>query len=259
MRNNILFFTSLKANDPNITAYQEWSFKTWRYYAKKHNLEIFVLTDPLLDTELMRPTWQRWYVYDILKANDIEYNQVALVDIDTMVKWDTPNIFEIGNNTNYCGVKDDLSLEWINNSIEGYRKSFEEFSKVPLHWTSYINNGVLVLPSDGESFAKKVIEFYKSNITKLRDLQHNSLKKGTDQTPVNFLALDYFKDRIKYIPKCFNMTHLDKTYAFSQSMFRKYPIFIEYGFIWHFNGIPRESRNNLMKQTWELIKDNYEN
>ena len=29
--------------------------KTWRYYAKKYNCELFILEDPLYDTEWMRP------------------------------------------------------------------------------------------------------------------------------------------------------------------------------------------------------------
>ena len=37
---NILFFTSLKANDPNLDAYKEWSLLTWKYYAKKYDLDI---------------------------------------------------------------------------------------------------------------------------------------------------------------------------------------------------------------------------
>ena len=34
-KKNILFFTALKANDPNMMAYKEWSLKTWNHYAKK--------------------------------------------------------------------------------------------------------------------------------------------------------------------------------------------------------------------------------
>ena len=37
MKKNILFFTALKANDPNMYDYMEWSLKTWRYYAKKYD------------------------------------------------------------------------------------------------------------------------------------------------------------------------------------------------------------------------------
>jgi hypothetical protein len=36
-----------------------------------------------------------------------------MIDIDTMVRWDCPNIFEVSE-IKYSGVKDDISLEWIN-------------------------------------------------------------------------------------------------------------------------------------------------
>ena len=42
----------------------------------------------------MKPTWQRWHVWDVLEANNIDADNVALVDIDTMVHWDCPNFFE---------------------------------------------------------------------------------------------------------------------------------------------------------------------
>ena len=248
MANNILFFTALKANDPNMMAYQEWSLRTWNYYANKHNCKLVVLQEPLQDVELMRPTWQRWYVYEILEQSGIEYDQVALIDIDTMVRWDTPNIFELSEGR-YTGVIDDLSIEWIYNSINGYK---EYFPDVNLQWDKYINNGVLVLPKEGgREFCKKVTDFYLANIDSLRDKQHVSLKKGTDQTPINYLALESFGDTIKYLSKKFNMTHMYKTHAFIDN------IFIKCSYIWHFNGLPREQRNEYMKYTWEQIKDNY--
>jgi len=248
MKKNILFFTALKANCPYMNEYRQWSLNTWEHYAKRHNCEIFMLEDPLYDTEWMRPTWQRWYVYDLLEANNIEYNQIALIDIDTMVRWDTPNIFELSNNQ-YSGVIDDISLEWVNNSIWGYKKFFPD---VNLEWTHYINNGVLVLPRDAKEFCEKVKEFYLANVDELRNMQHHTLKKGTDQTPINYMAKEYFGDKINFLSKKFNMTHLHTTHAFIQG------IFIKCGFIWHFNGFPREERKKLMKQTWDLIKENYE-
>ena len=257
MKKNVILFTSLKANDPNLDEYKEWALLTWKYYAKKYDIEIFMLEEPLMDVELMRPTWQRWYVYDILKHNNIEFNKIALVDIDTMVRWDCPNIFEAANGK-YAGVKDDISLEWINNSIDGYRVSFEEFKDVNLDWTNYINNGVLVLPENGEEFCNIVTEFYTKNVDKLRDLQHHSLKKGTDQTPINFLAKKFYGDDIQYLSKKLNMSQLILTQAFAPSVITGEPVFIKHGSIWHFNGIPRDQRNSLMKQTWDIIKHNYE-
>ena len=253
MKKNILFFTALKANDPNMMAYKEWSLKTWEYYAKQHNCELFILEDPLYDTEWMRPTWQRWYVYDLLEVNNIKYDQVALIDIDTMVRWDTPDIFKLSNNQ-YSAVRDDVSLEWVNNSLTGYKKFFPN---VDLEWTEYVNNGIIILPKNGKEFCNKVKQFYLDNVDELRDLQHNSLKKGTDQTPVNYLAVEHFGDNINHISKKFNWGHLHTTHGLLQCMVSNKPIFLQFGYIWHFNGLPREQRNGLMKQTWDIIKDNY--
>ena len=111
---------------------------------------------------------------------------------------------------------------------------------------------MLILPDNGKEFCNKVIKFYTDNVDTLRDLQHNSLKKGTDQTPINYLAKEFFGDNINYISKKYNMTHMHKTYALMQG------IFIKCSYIWHFNGFPREERNNYMKQTWEIIKSNYQ-
>lgn len=250
MANNILFFTALKANDPNMMAYQEWSLKTWNYYCKKYDCKLIVLQDPLYDTEWMRPTWQRWHVYEILEHNNIEYDQIALIDIDTMVRWDAPNIFEVSEGR-YTGVIDDLSIEWLYNSIVGYK---EYFPNIDLQWDKYINNGMLVLPKEGgKEFCKKVIDFYLANVDSLRDKQHVSLKKGTDQTPINYLALETFGNDINYISKKFNMTHMYKTHAFVED------IFIKCSYVWHFNGLPREQRNTYMKYTWEKIQHHYAN
>lgn len=252
-KKNILFFTALQANDPNMNDYMEWSLLTWRHYAKRHGLELFLFSKPIEDPEVMRPTWQRWHAHKILKENNVDYDKIALIDIDTMCRWDTPDLFEISNDQ-YSGVRDDVSLEWVNNSIAGYKKFFPD---VNLNWTEYINNGIIVLPKDSLDFCNQINTFYETNQEELRDLQHNTLKKGTDQTPVNFLALKHFGDNIRYLPKIFNLGHLHTTHAFEPCIFTGSPIFIKYSYIWHFNALPRESRNQYMKQTWELIKDNY--
>ena len=105
-----------------------------------------------------------------------------------------------------------------------------------------------------ETLEKKL----KSLEFNLRDLQHNSLKKGTDQTPVNYLAVEHFGKDINYLSKKFNWCHLHTTHGFSQCILTGKPIFIQYGYIWHFNGLPRDQRDSYMKQTWDMIKENYE-
>jgi len=34
-------------------------------------------------------------------------------------------------------------------------------------------------------------------------------------------------------------------------------LFIEIGNIWHFNGFNKEERLDIMKQSWEIIHENY--
>ena len=38
----------------------------------------------------------------------------------------------------------------------------------------------------------------------------------------------------------------------------KTPFFIKYGYIWMYSGFDRTQRFGLMKQTWDLVKNNYE-
>jgi hypothetical protein len=255
MKKNILFFTALRANCQDMPDYMQYSLNTWEYYAKKYNCEIFLLEDPLFDDiDRVRPTWQRWHVYDLLEANNIEYNQVALIDIDTMVHYDCPDIFELSKNK-YTGVIDDLSIEWTVNSINGYKHLFPD---VELDWTHYINNGILVLPSDkGKEFCDVVNKFRSSNEQELNDLQFNTLKKGTDQTPINYLAKQFFKDDINYLSKKFNMTHMNRTLAFAPCHFTQQPIFTLCSYIWHYNGIPRNERTQYMKWTWDYLQKHY--
>ena len=60
----------------------------------------------------MKITWQRYYVFDILEANDIDYNQILMVDADTIVHPDCPNFFEL-TDSKYCGVMNDGCYEWV--------------------------------------------------------------------------------------------------------------------------------------------------
>jgi hypothetical protein len=34
-------------------------------------------------------------------------------------------------------------------------------------------------------------------------------------------------------------------------------MFVDCGYVWHFNGFDKHIRNEVMKQTWNTIKENY--
>ena len=237
--------------DKHIETYTEFSIKSWKWWCDNNDAILFVFNQSTIDTDEMMPTWQRWLCYDILDAQDWigKYNRVLLVDADTMVRWDCPNIFDAAEGK-YAGVKDDLGLGWTYHSILGYQKWFPN---IKLDWERYINNGIIVLPEDGvggRNFCGSIVNFYNANREALRWMEKNDYR-GTDQTPVNFIAEDMFGYRKKFLPKKFNMNHMHKTDILYNFMY------IDMGYIWHFNGLPTADRNNIMKSCWDKVKDNY--
>ena len=72
---NVVVITSMPGEVD--TSYQLYCFNTWKWWCKKNNVELFHLNEPLTDVTHMKPTWQRWYVFDILNSNKIDYEQVA--------------------------------------------------------------------------------------------------------------------------------------------------------------------------------------
>lgn len=245
-KKNVVFMTSMD-KAPDFLDYKEWCFKTWKYWCEKNDVLLFVLDSELQDKSLMKPTWQRWHVFDVLDANNIEYDQIALVDIDTMIKWNAPNFFK-ETNYEFSVVEDCFNIEWSHNSIKGYKHLFKE---VEFDWTTYFNCGFVVINEKHKNLCKSITDFYYQNREHLQDLQHNTLKKGSDQTPVNYMVRKE-KMPITYLNKKFNLSQLHMRGVLNSLMF-------ETGYIWHFNGFEKTKRNQIMQQTWELIKDNYEN
>ena len=179
---------------PDYLDYKEWCFKTWKYWCDKNDVQLFILDEELQPTEGgvltdspgMKPTWQRWHVFDVLDANDIEYDNVALVDIDTMVHWDCPDFFEEAGGE-FGAVQDRFFIEWTHNSIKGYQ---DYWPKVKFDWTTYFNCGFIVLNKKHKEFCKQVTDFYYENQDELRKRQHETVKKGSDQTPINYMIRD---------------------------------------------------------------------
>tara|TARA_R110000765_G_scaffold396941_1_gene490992 strand:+ start:339 stop:1076 length:738 start_codon:yes stop_codon:yes gene_type:complete len=245
MNKNIVVITAM-AGLVDIS-YKEYCLNTWKYWCDKNDVQLFVLDEPLTDTSLMKPTWQRWHVFDVLDANNIDYNQVALIDVDTMIKWDAPNFFEETNGQLSVGVDND-NVGWVKQSIDGYQKYFKD---VHFDWTTYFNCGVIVLSKQYKPLCKQITDFWYANQEQLIHDQ-TTIRKGTDQTPVNYITRQS-GFAINYLDKKWNLTHLNRKEILQNFMF------VDCGYIWHFNGFDKELREDVMRQTWNTFKRNYEN
>lgn len=245
MKKNVVFFTSMD-KAPDVLDYKEWCYRSWQVWCQKNDVRIFILDQELRDRSIMKPTWQRWHALEILEHNDIEYDQVAMVDIDTMIHPDAPNFFEL-TNRGFGVVGEDVMVEWIYNSIRGYQ---DMFPKVSFDWTTYWNNGFIVINETHKELCKSITDFYYANEKELRQRQHITLKKGSDQTPVNYLARKSGL-LITYLDKRWNFTHMHVRGVLGGGLF------LDCAWVYHFNGFEKTMRNNIMKQTWELMQEKF--
>lgn len=259
---DVLFWVGVRSTDPLLLEkhgnfdYFKYSKLTWKYWCDKNNVLFFEYDTPsILDTGTHKVTWQRWFdIEDQLK--DINWRRVAVVDASYMVKWNSPNFFEMvtGNLNTFQALE---NVRWMYESIQGYQ---ELFPNVNFNLKRYIDCGFQIFEPTHLKFLKKVKQFYFDNNAKILQLQ-KSVSKGTDQPVYNYLLQ---KENVNFefkLPNSYNINHMNRFNWFShnwQLQEDSTPFFIKYGNIWKFSGFDRRQRTPLMQQTWDLIKENYE-
>ena len=119
------------------------------------------------------------------------------------------------------------------------------------YWTSYFNSGFLIYNKKHQDLVETIKKFWTDNDKELYEIQKTK-RKGNDQTPVNYIVRDMGVE-MNLIDKVINMTHLQRKEVLEDFMF------IDCGYVWHFNGFDKHWREPLMRDTWDRIKGNYEN
>lgn len=261
MKKNVIWWTGIVNPDHNDKygefKYFEYSRKSWEFWCKRNNCEFVAFTEPIeKDLTRHRVNWQKAiFVFDELKRRCIDYDQICLVDSSSIIKWNAPNFFEL-TDRKFCGIRDTDNLNWIHKSIKGY----EEFFNYKLDSTKYINSGFIIFNESHKEFFDSFKQLYYDNVEHFCDLQDVTVKKGTEQTPINYwLQINNIEIKLD-LPLPFKLTHLhrkDMLHYNWQLNEDKTAFFIKYGYIWFFNGIPKDQRSEIMKQTWEIISHNY--
>ena len=221
--------------------------KAWKKWCDKNNCELFVLNEEVLPHSTMPVSWQRYYVFDLLEASGIEYDQILYVDADTIPHPDCPNVFEMSDRK-FCFVHNEGSYDWILRSIENYGKYFFDGYMIP--WTDYFDSGMLIFNKQHKQFFQKIIEFFHDNRENLLKVE-SEWHAGTDQTPVNFLThilnIDY-----KRLPYELNMCDMFRKEILNNDM-----TFTKWGWIYQYNSIPNNVDDRLtfhwMEKTYNLL------
>lgn len=234
---NLIYIVAINFDVNNHSA------KAWEYYCKKTNCDFKIIDTPSAPNRA--PHWERYTVIERYP----EYDNYIYVDADALVKWDCPDLFELLSEDKLYAVKDIGSLEWTYNSILGYQSLFPT---TEVKWWEYFTTGFLKFSKSHKDLFKSFIDFYSQNEDLINQMQYQTLRKGFDQTPFNYMVKKTNTD-IKIIPEIFSLGHLIKKDIYHNGMFLNIP-----AFIWQFNGIAKEHLPSTMEQIWNHVKEMYQ-
>jgi len=254
---NIVFIPNVKLNNNRSTPYH-YSIKSWKRWSEQYDdVEVIEWDEPIMDTNKFKITLQRYWVHDILKHNEVEYDQVLLVDADTIIHPDCPNFFKETQGklgvtlTNGC-------YEWVTRSIRDWGKAcFPNEPKVKT-W-KYFNGGFQITNKSHIPFYKDVQTYYTENIDHINNM-NDQIKAGTDQTIINYLVQQNNIDT-EYMSESYNLQDLFRKNLLHIPGHSWWPDTLEgmysAGWVYHFNSIPQNDRHvsYWMERTYkELYK-----
>jgi len=259
---NVVFWVGVK-NEHYAEKYGGWEWmdisrKTWEYWCEKHDVIFFPMEKPLNDDLVnYRINWQKSiYCFDLLDEAGIDYDQIFLADATCMVKWDMPNIFELTDHK-FTAWRETDNLNWVYQSIKGY----EDFFCYDLNKYDYFSSGVIIFNKSHKDIFLEFKDLYLNNVDKFVELQDKIVRKGTEQTPLNYWVQKNGVELNLDLPFSYKLTHIHRKDMFKnnwQLQEDTTPFFIKYGYNWVFNGIPKDQRTEVMSQVWDLVKHNYD-
>ncbi len=238
--------------------YARFSKVSWYTWCLKNNIDI--IFNETHDPRFGRPIWNKELIYEIGKG----YDKIGIIDSDTMIRPDSPNPFDLFNETEFCGVNDLCDLNWLMSSIDVYQKFFPE---VKMDIFKYLNAGVLFFGNKYLYIFEKLLNLYLNNKTELDAWDKGG---GREQTLLNF-TLQSEQIPIKLLTPAWNLLSLHRKNMLVNNWqlhpeFRNcvdrqnvnsWPHFMRYGNIWHFTGFAPEERASLMSTVWDIVKQPY--
>ena len=263
MKKNVVWWIGIK--NKNLSDkygnfdYFQYSRNTWEYWCKKHNVLFVPFEEPVeKDLHRFRVNWQKAiFCFDEMDRKKINFNQIALVDSSSMIKWDAPNFFEMTDNK-FTAWPDTDNLKWIYESVQGYKPYFGDFE---LDISKYFSSGFMVFNKKHREVFQSFKQLYLTNIDSFIDAQDNIVKKSTEQTALNYWLQINNVDMKLDLPITWKLTHLNRKEMFRfnwQLNIDKTPFFIKHGHVWFLNGIPKNQRTQSMSNIWEMIWSQYE-
>ena len=256
---NIVFIPNINTGDARNNPYR-FSVKSWEKWAQQYeDIQVVEWDEPIMDPREFKITLQRYWVHDILEHSSIKYNQVLLVDADTIVHPKCPNFFE-ETDGKFGVVLNNGCYEWTTRSIKNWGDAlFQNPPKVNT-W-EYFNGGFQITNKLHVPFYKEVQKYYQENINIINEW-NDKIKAGTDQTIINYLAKQHNID-VTYMSESYNLQDLFRKNLLhipNHSWFNDELRFLDAGWVYHFNAIPQNPRHvaywmeRTYKELYETIR-----
>jgi hypothetical protein len=270
--NKIILWTGVKSPDPKVKEkwnysnyeWMDYSRKTWEYYANRVGATFIPYETPSDSNTLkVKINWQRWL--DLEKTLPKDWDQVLSTDASIMVKWDTPDMFELFGD-DFMAVRGTENMKWTYESVMGYK---DIFPKIDFMVNDYFASGFIMFSKKHKLFWDQVKKFYYENQDEIIRHEDEIVKRGRDQPVLNYLTRVHAIP-IKYFPLAYGVNHLYRREILGhnwqleriepQNPEWKMPHFIKHFYIWIFSGFSDrgDTRTKLMSQTWNVFKNNYE-
>lgn len=238
---NIVFIPNVDLGNGRNQPYH-YSIKSWQKWCDKNNAQLIEWKDVITDPNHLKVTLQRYWVHDILQHNGIDYDQVLIVDADTIIHPDAPNFF-LETNGKFSVVVNNGCYEWTTRSIQRWGDALFPMQPKIKTW-EYFNGGFQITNKSHKPFYDKVKNFYLTNIDTINQW-NDQIKAGTDQTIINYLT-QLFDVDVNYLPECYNLQDLFRKNLLhipGHSWFTDELHFVNAGWVYHFNAIPQNPRH----------------
>lgn len=238
---NVVFIPNISVGDGRSTPYH-YSVKSWQHWCDKHDVMLIEWKDPIMDSKVFPIIMQREWVFDILEHNDIEYDQVLIVDADTIIHPDTPNFFNETDHK-YSAVLNNGCYEWVTRSVRDWQSAMFPEEKLVRPY-QYINTGFVIANKSHKPFFDEVKELYLTKGEEIK-VHRDRIKASTGQTIVNFMLRKH-NIEINLLPEAYNLQDLFRKNLLhipGHSWFSDELHFLEAGWVYHFNAIPRNPRD----------------
>lgn len=238
---NVVFIPNISLGDNRSNPYH-LSVKSWGKWAKQYGHQVFEWTEPIMDSTIFPIIMQREWVFDILEHNNVDYDQVLIVDADTIVHPNCPDFFKETNH-NYSAVVNNGCYEWVTRSVRGWGNAL--FPNEPLVKPyNYFNTGFVIANRKHKPFFDEMKKLYLEQGEEIK-VHRDRIKASTGQTIVNFMLNKHNVETTK-LSEAYNLQDLFRKNLLhipGHSWFSDDLHFLDAGWVYHFNAIPQNPRD----------------